>query len=103
MNTTSSSKDVATHQQRSSGIVAVDPVTGKQVELAYQTMTLHPCEIIAENADAFSDDPIAVQVSSVFHHYQRQGKMPPTAARIAATRVDASDLFDPELLSDNEK
>ncbi|KAI2490212.1 hypothetical protein MHU86_24370 [Fragilaria crotonensis] len=101
--TVSTSKDVATNQQKSSGIVAVDPVTGKQVDLAYQAMTLHPCEIIAENPEAFSDDPVAVQVSSVFHHYLRQGKIPPTAARISATRVEASDLFDPELLSDNFK
>ena len=100
METTSSSKEEAADQHRNnSGIVAVDPVTGKQVELKYKAMTLHPCEIIAEHPTIFDDDPVAVHVSNVFHNYQRHGKTPPTAARIASTRVEASDLFDPELLS----
>ena len=80
-------------------VQAVDPLTGKPVKLEMQQMRLHPCEIIAENPNNYSDDPVAVRISQVFYRYHRQGIAPPSESRVAATCIDATDLFDPELLT----
>jgi hypothetical protein len=82
------------------GITVVDPVTGEKIELEYLRMRLHPCEIISENPMKYSNDTVAVHVSSLFKGYQyRNGKLPRPSTRANATRIEATDLFNPELLS----
>ena len=95
--TTMASSTKEASQTHKAGIAVVDPITGKQIELEYQSMRLHPCEIIAENPSKY--DETAVKVSKTFQDYYRQGKTPPSSARANSTRIEATDLFDPELLS----
>jgi hypothetical protein len=82
------------------GITVIDPVTGEQIELEYQRMRLHPCEIISENPMQYANDIVAVDVARLFKGYQnRNEKLSRPSTRANATRIDATDLFDPELLS----
>lgn len=76
-------------------LTVVDPLSGKQVNLDYQLMSLHPCEIIAETTT--NDDSIAKRVSKDFLD-MREGKPTKPAVRATATRIETTDLFEPELL-----
>lgn len=82
-------------QPTNKGVTIVDP-DGKQVELNYQWMRLHPCEIIAENPTSYSDDPTAVKISRTFRDSSK-GTLK-ASVRASTARVEATDLFDPELL-----
>jgi len=82
------------------GITVIDPVTGEQIELEFQQMRLHPCEIIAENPMKYANDTAALHVSRLFKSYQNGNeKLPQPSTKAYATRIEATDLFDPELLS----
>mmetsp|Transcript_14235 Transcript_14235/g.21717 ORF Transcript_14235/g.21717 Transcript_14235/m.21717 type:complete len:121 (-) Transcript_14235:355-717(-) len=74
-----------------------DPVDGKEIELHFQWMRLHPCEILANDRNNTYDE-IAIQASRAFLKYQSSTKC---SAFLHAneTRIEATELFDPELLS----
>ena len=82
------------------GVKVVDPQSGKEITLEYQRIELHPCEIIAAMPKKF--DSTAVEASKAYQDYRR-----PAAERtneisylsVNATRIEGTDLFDPDLLS----
>lgn len=78
-----------------------DPVDGKEIELHFQWMRLHPCEIIANDRNNTYDE-IAIQASRAFLEYQSSTKC---SAFLHAneTRIEATELFDPQLISLLEK
>jgi hypothetical protein len=83
-------------QSTNKGVTIVDP-QGKPADLNYQWMILHPCEIIAENAQQYSKDTTAVKISKTFVKTKDQSLS--ASVRASTARVEATDLFDPELLS----
>jgi hypothetical protein len=83
-------------QSTDKGVTIVDP-QGRQADLDYQWMILHPCEIIAENSEQYCDDKTAVEISKKFADTKNQTLS--ASVRATTARVEATDLFDPELLS----
>mmetsp|Transcript_26752 Transcript_26752/g.39574 ORF Transcript_26752/g.39574 Transcript_26752/m.39574 type:complete len:116 (-) Transcript_26752:927-1274(-) len=84
-----------------SAVKMLDPVDGKEIELNFQWMRLHPCEIIANDTNNTYDET-AVKASHAFLEYQSSTKCS-DFLRANETRIDATDLFDPELLSPLEE
>jgi hypothetical protein len=82
-------------------VTIIDPLIGSPVALPFVPMRLHPFDIIHEQPAVYADDKDAIVTSQLFQGRFRQGGVPPpfSSLRSNTTNIEATDLFDPEILS----